>query len=281
MTEREAHCGPTWSAVLVDGRLGSRDRIWLLDRAAFLTAHDLSQFKAEPLDIRELRRASDRASMSLLMRIALRIVVGCLSPGTAEHPVEREDGGKPLFSDGPAFSLSHSRELGLLALASNGPIGCDIEWRREVRLPDARISALRQSHGDTPWRDVPSNVVMFDDTAHDAWSFAERRTDQGPADALKIWVDLEAQSKMTGIGIFRLLHQRGVFGSGAVAADQDNPIARTINEPPVLWRMSRTFALNDNASNETGAASLVTGAWSIISDRAPSGVVVRSVRSFG
>ncbi|MEO0799911.1 MAG: hypothetical protein AAFY53_11980, partial [Pseudomonadota bacterium] len=215
MTEREAHYGPTWSAVLVDGRLGSRDRIWLLDRAAFLTAHDLSQFKAEPLDIRELRRASDRASMSLLMRIALRIVVGCLSPGAAEHPVEREDGGKPLFTSGPAFSLSHSRELGLLALASNGPIGCDIEWRRDVRLPDARISALRRSHGDTPWRDVPSNVVMFDDTARDAWSFVERRTDLGPADALKIWVDLEAQSKMTGIGIIQLLHQRAVFGSGS------------------------------------------------------------------
>ena len=281
MSERETRSGPTWSAALLDGRLGSGDRTWLLAHAAVLTASDLSQFEVGPSEIREFRRAPDRASMSLLMRIALRVAVARMSLGTAEQPVEREDGGKPFLADGPAFSLSHSRELGLLAFTTNGPIGCDIEWRRDVRFPDARISALVRSHGDTPWRDVPSDVVMFDAAASDAWGVSERRTDPRPADAIKIWVDLEAQAKMTGIGIFRLLHQHGVFGSGAVAADRDTPIAGTTHEPPVFWRMAASFALNDETSNETGVPSPVPGAWSIVSDRPPSGVAVKSIRSCG
>ena len=37
--------------------------------------------------------------------------------------------GKPSLADGPAFNMSHSHGLALIAIASDGDIGCDIEWR--------------------------------------------------------------------------------------------------------------------------------------------------------
>jgi len=72
----------------------------------------------------------------LAAHVALRHIIkaagGALPPG---QEFERSSHGKPYLATGPAFSLSGSNCLALVALSSEGTIGIDIERIRPVTVP--------------------------------------------------------------------------------------------------------------------------------------------------
>lgn len=82
--------------------------------------------------LRSLQMAEDRRNEFLLMRTALRGLLGAaLEVNPMEVAIEEDAYGKPkLTEDAPLrvwFNVAHSGDLGLLALTQCGPIGADIE----------------------------------------------------------------------------------------------------------------------------------------------------------
>lgn len=85
--------------------------------------------------------------------------------------------GKPFLEHGPAFSLSHSGPLALIAVQPDLPLGIDIELQSKETSPD--------------W-------------FTDCWSPAELRRMHQPlnaAQALRLWVRKEAVLKAVGRGL--------------------------------------------------------------------------------
>jgi phosphopantetheinyl transferase len=79
-------------------------------------------------------------------RALLRQVLGCDKTALRYRP-----GGKPYLPDGPAFSLSHSGALVLLAVSDEGEVGCDAEdAARPLRNP-ARLRAKLAAPGEEDW----------------------------------------------------------------------------------------------------------------------------------
>lgn len=96
-----------------------------------LSAAERERTGAPPLRIRKRRYAVRQGTV----REILSRYTGCAPEGLE---LTRSRGGKPALADGPAFSVSDSGELGLVALAA-GEIGADLE--RVVDRPIARRSA--------------------------------------------------------------------------------------------------------------------------------------------
>jgi 4'-phosphopantetheinyl transferase len=118
-------------------------------------------------------------------RVALRqILAGYHGVSAAALPLVRESSGRPVVEGGgtPAFSLTHSADLALIAVGTQ-PVGIDVERVRRVGY--MRRIARRVMHADT--------VRALSDL-----SAEQRRTA-----FLDAWTQREAHVKALGGGIFR------------------------------------------------------------------------------
>ncbi|AMC36178.1 4'-phosphopantetheinyl transferase family protein [Janthinobacterium sp. B9-8] len=124
-----------------------------------------------------LRKALDArryAAAHTALRSILASELAC-SPGDIQY--SQNDWGKPFLERGPAFSLSHSGPLALIAVQADLPLGVDIELHSKETSPD--------------W-------------FTDCWSPAELRRMHQPlnaAQALRLWVRKEAVLKAVGRGL--------------------------------------------------------------------------------
>jgi 4'-phosphopantetheinyl transferase len=121
----------------------------------------------------------------VLLRLALRSLLS-LHLGVAPREIEVaiRPGGKPAVAgdDGPCFSLSHARRLGLIAIARD-EVGIDVESHRALRHP--RRTLRRIFHPGTA-------------------AFIESLDDGERAAAfLDAWTQREAHVKAVGGGLFR------------------------------------------------------------------------------
>lgn len=116
-----------------------------------------------------------------LLRLFLAPRLGC---APAELPIQVSDLGKPYLEKGPSFNISHSGNIVLVALTSEGRIGVDVEAIRPIRdLPRlARTTFVEDEVG---------RVLQF-----------------GEADRLRpffrVWARKEAILKALGLGLTAL-----------------------------------------------------------------------------
>ena len=187
-------------------------RVWLadLDRleaaleaveatAGLLACTERKWMSPAPAGARRRRR---------LARIALRLVLvrqGAEAARGVELAVDAH--GKPrLATDGLAFNASHSGGLALIAVASHGPIGVDLETERRVQLgPERRalIVAAGSALCATGCGPGGSITVLAAEGTSDTATF------------LAAWTRLEAFAKARGTGIGTLLTDLGITASGA------------------------------------------------------------------
>lgn len=120
-------------------------------------ALDAALAAPETLDAVEHARLQRMRSPSkklefLVGRSMLRRILGeALGINPAEVSLEYGEHGKPLLpGDGPMFNLSHSGDRALLALASSGRVGVDVEYLR-LRRPFARLSRRFFSGAEDRW----------------------------------------------------------------------------------------------------------------------------------
>lgn len=146
------------------------------------------------------------ASLWLTARIATRIVLErAAGKDIRGVPFLIEPGGRPtLAGRGPHFSVSHSADAALIAVASDMPLGVDLELSaRALRMSDDRRRRI---------------LAAADRLAASPDFRADR-----DGDVLAAWVRLEAVAKALGKGIGRLLTEEGVVGGtgepGAPRAD--------------------------------------------------------------
>jgi 4'-phosphopantetheinyl transferase len=164
------------------------DRRWPIDAdvhrrlATSLTEAEQQRFSA-------YRLAADRERF-LLGRGGLRRILG-LWLGLAPEAVHLETGphGKPHCPGGPAFNLSHSGELILLAVHASRPVGVDVERLRPA----------------LDWRAIAGRMLPERQRrALEALPEAER-----PEAFLAAWCRLEARLKARGDGLAGLERLRG------------------------------------------------------------------------
>lgn len=89
--------------------------------------------------------------------------------------------GKPFVAGGPHFNLSHSDDLALVAVATGGPVGVDVERLR----PDLGLDVL--ARGLLPAPDVEQIEALPPDRRGRAW--------------FQAWTRLEAVAKASGEGL--------------------------------------------------------------------------------
>lgn len=127
-----------------------------------------------------LRRPADR-QRSLLARAGLRRLLGTwLGCSPAAVPLEAGSHGKPHCPGGPAFNLSHSGELILLAVHPSQPVGVDVE---------------RQRPG-LDWLAISRRVLP----AAEWLALEGLPVEAQPAACLRAWCRLEARLKARGEG---------------------------------------------------------------------------------
>ncbi|MEJ2792349.1 4'-phosphopantetheinyl transferase superfamily protein [Iodobacter sp. LRB] len=155
-------------------------KIWrvYLDDAAWLSGPGLAVLdEQEHQRWQSLRRALDAnryAAAHIALRAVLASELDCLP---ADIRYQHNPWCKPFLHHGPAFSLSHSGGIALIALQPLGPLGIDIE--------------LHNNDTDPDW-------------FSDFQSPAELRKIAQPlsaAQALKLWVRKEAVLKAFGRGL--------------------------------------------------------------------------------
>jgi 4'-phosphopantetheinyl transferase len=112
--------------------------VWSVDLAA--TAFE--PVAAELLSPEERDRAArlrvDRDRQRYVMcRSALRVILaGYLQSSPQSLKFTSGEHGKPLLAGSPVeFNVSHSGDLGLVAVSSSGPVGVDVEAPREMSAP--------------------------------------------------------------------------------------------------------------------------------------------------
>jgi 4'-phosphopantetheinyl transferase len=152
-----------------------------------LAADPVAEATGEWLDTAErqrLERTSDPAARARLLatRIALRrVLAGYLGCAPAELQLSVADGGKPYLAEGPAFNLSHSGDLALLAVARVA-VGIDVERLRAV------------GH----WPGIARRVLDPQMTKQLLGLPAE----QQPGAFLAAWTAMEARQKCRAEGVF-------------------------------------------------------------------------------
>ncbi|MEB3333909.1 MAG: 4'-phosphopantetheinyl transferase superfamily protein [Cyanobacteriota bacterium] len=156
-----------------------------------------------------LRQQDDRERY-LVGRVALRDLLGhWLERPPAAVSIEIGPHGKPACAGAPAFNLSHSGDLILLAFHGGDEVGVDVEqarpnldWRpiAERVLPPAEVSAL----GDLPG-------------AEQAQAF------------LQAWCRLEARLKALGVGLAGL---EGLRSGGSGGEDSGPTRIWDVAVPP-------------------------------------------------
>lgn len=190
-------------AAPVASETGAPPLLLLLDRRQPI-AESIRQHLAATLSEGERQRlaayrlAADRERF-LLGRGGLRRLLGhWLGLAPEAVPLETGAHGKPHCRGGPAFNLSHSGELILLAVHPCRPVGVDVERLRP---------ALN-------WRAMARR--MFSDSerqALEALSEAER-----PEAFLASWCRLEARLKARGTGLAGLQSLRAERAPAALSA---------------------------------------------------------------
>ena len=141
------------------------------------------------LDPGEAARAARFATPDLRRRYVvshgvLRLILSTCT-GRAPRAIAIAAGarGKPFISGGPHFSLSHSDDVALVAVAARGPIGVDVEGIRPgLRIDEFARELVRA-------RDVADIEAMPSDRRERAWfqawtrweAIAKAADDGGPA----------------------------------------------------------------------------------------------------
>lgn len=188
----------------------------LLDRRAPRTVASLAELlttlsAAERQRHAALRRPADQERF-LVGRAALRQVLGqWLGRPPAAVVLETGTHGKPHCPGAPAFNLSHSGALILLAFQGVGAVGVDVERLR---------SGL-------DWRSIAARV--FPPTRVEA--LASLPAEQQPAAFLQAWCRLEARLKARGEGMAGLERLR----RREVAEDAGDPAVLGAAGRDILW----------------------------------------------
>lgn len=142
--------------------------------AASLTAAERQRLEA-------WRRDDDRERF-LRGRAALRqLLAHQLDLAPQAVPLESGPHGKPHCPGGPAFNISHSGDLILLALHRHRPVGVDVERERP----------------GLDWRPIAQRVL----TPAQCEALERRPAREAPAAFLNAWCRLEAQLKARGDGL--------------------------------------------------------------------------------
>lgn len=172
------------------GRLADPPLVLALDRCEPLPeplrqALLASLAPAEHQRLGALRQLADRERF-LRGRAALRLLLGAwLSLPPAAVPLEAGPHGKPHCPGGPAFNVSHSGDLILLALHPSRPVGVDVE----------------QARPDLDWRPIARRVLPAA-TAEALEQLAAGGESGAAADGfLRAWCRLEAGLKARGLGL--------------------------------------------------------------------------------
>lgn len=200
-----------------------REPLLALEREApRLTADDAVFLRSSASRDAAQPRAQTRCAIQVALRLLLERAFG---PSARTAPIVRSPAGRPsLEGVSGDFSLSHTADVALIALASVGAIGVDIECQRPIRIaPWRRVliesaSARLAARGAGPWLapEVPSDDPF-----------------------LTAWVRLEAYAKARRTSLARLLSVIGALGGAAPATigELDQRLCRLEGaEPPAaLW----------------------------------------------
>jgi 4'-phosphopantetheinyl transferase len=133
-------------------------------------------------------------------RIATRIVLERTAGESLRGvPFQIGSGGRPGLADGaPHFSISHSGDAALVAVAKAMPVGIDLERKdRALQMSDDRRLRIIRAAG----------------RLNPALPLSARRD----TDVLAAWVRLEAVAKALGTGIGSLLTKEGVIGAAGMS----------------------------------------------------------------
>ena len=119
-------------------------------------------------------------------RSALRAILGeCLERSPADIPLKFAEHGRPEVADDDRiqFNVSHSDDLGLIAVAQSAPLGVDVEAIREMKnaLPLARRYLTAAESAAVESADDENRVTAY----------------------LRCWTRKEALLKSTGHGLTR------------------------------------------------------------------------------
>jgi 4'-phosphopantetheinyl transferase len=127
------------------------------------------------------RRSAWRAS-HIALRIVLERWAGKVVRG---EPLRHGPSGRPsLPAPAPDFSLSHTDGMALIACASYGPVGVDVERDRDIALsPERRAMMIAAANGLRPGDHLRGQPVTM----------------------LQAWTRLEALGKALGTGIGSVL----------------------------------------------------------------------------
>ncbi len=174
--------------------------VFFIDLARCETRLDAEERRTPRLSAADHERAramkDERAArLWLSARIATRIILErAAGKNIRGLPFLIEPGGRPsLAGRGPHFSVSHSADVALIAVASDMPLGVDLELSaRELRMSGDRRRRI---------------LAAADRLAASPGLRADR-----DSDVLAAWVRLEAVAKALGKGIGRLLTEEGVVG---------------------------------------------------------------------
>ncbi|CAN7528224.1 4'-phosphopantetheinyl transferase superfamily protein [Phenylobacterium sp. LjRoot219] len=161
-------------------RLG-RDEIalWTLDLAGCAAPECLSPEERARADA---TLAPEPRRRRIGARVALRRVLGgYLGVAPAEVPILTDPLGKPRLERGPAFNLSHSEDVMLLAVGDAAAIGVDLDLRGRL---------------DGDWRGVARTAFSEDEQRQ-----LEAMPEGARAEAaVRCWVRKEAYAKARGAG---------------------------------------------------------------------------------
>jgi 4'-phosphopantetheinyl transferase len=124
----------------------------------------------------------------------MRSILGRYLDATVDSvEIEVTAEGKPYLPGHPIhFNLSHSRDVALVAVSGQAPVGVDVEHPREFRAPDRlahRICSEREH----------------------AWLSRMGGAPNAPGALLRLWVRKEAAVKGTGDGLSRALNEVDVL----------------------------------------------------------------------
>ena len=155
--------------------------------------------------------------LSRLARIALRRVLQVrYGAAIARSPLTLMAGGKPVIAGSEvSFSVSHSDQFAVIAVAPRGIVGVDIEIRRRIRMSEERRNRLigaANALGTRTGLEICEPVLSRLATPEQANEDFDRA-------AVAAWTCLEALGKADGRGIHWLLSELAVTGPPRAMSD--------------------------------------------------------------